>query len=147
MIEHAPNRPTVIERSAARGSRKNDRDTEARGSPLPSSRRASCEGHLGFEARQVARDRSDRERPPAAFVANEAILSGDAAVDYDFVPLFGVTDVVDLDVVVLAPEERRRRETLTTAHEIERRDLSLAFGDDSVSTRIGSSLSRSSPGG
>src|SRR5262249_28271195 len=45
-------------------------------------------------------------------------------------PAFGVTDIVDRHVVVLAPEERHRGELLRASEHIERGGLALALGDD-----------------
>ena len=48
------------------------------------------------------------------------------------VPLLRVADVVDGDVVVLAPEERHGVEALAPAEDVARRRLALAFGDHPV---------------
>ncbi len=97
----------------------------------PSLRRLlALQAHLGFQALQVAEDRSDSERAPLALEAGEAVFVGDASLDREFVPPLRVTDVVDRDVVVLAPEERSGRESLAAAKHVERCNLSLALGDD-----------------
>jgi hypothetical protein len=41
----------------------------------------------------------------AAQVVQRAITGHHIAVDGDFVPMIGVTDIVDRDIVMLAPEE------------------------------------------
>ena len=61
---------------------------------------------FGFQALPVAEDGSDREHVAAAAVAQDAVLGRDIAFDRELVPFLGVADIVDRDVVVLAPEER-----------------------------------------
>ena len=77
-------------------------------------------------------DRGGGERASAELVAHQAVLAGDVAVDRELVPFLGVTDIVDRDVVVLAPEERHGVELLAQAQHVERRGLSLALGDHPV---------------
>src|SRR4029077_21031626 len=45
------------------------------------------------------------------------------------VPGLGVADIIDRHVVMLAPEERHRREGLASAQHAERGGLALALGD------------------
>src|SRR5690348_7879770 len=63
---------------------------------------------LGLEALLVAENRSNRQRLSAALIVQHAILTRDVAVHGDVVPFLGMPDIVDRDVVVLAPEERHR---------------------------------------
>ena len=86
------------------------------------------------EALHVPIDRCDRERAPAALETHEGVLSLEVAVDRERVPHFGVADIVDRGVVVLAPEERDRRELLALPEQVERRGLALALGDDSAAS-------------
>ena len=53
-------------------------------------------------------------------------------VDLDGVPSLGVADVLDRDVVVLAPEKRNRVEPLAIAEHVPSGHLTLALGDDPV---------------
>ena len=69
---------------------------------------------------------------PLELVAQQAVLAGDVAVDRQLVPFLGVADIVDRDVVVLAPEERHGVELLAQAQHVERRGLALALGDHPV---------------
>src|ERR1700722_16379754 len=92
--------------------------------------RALFHRKLGPKRLQVAEYRSDGEHAPAAFVAQQAILGVDIALDRYFVPLFRMADIVDGNVVVLAPEERHRLETLGQAEHVGGGNLALAFGDD-----------------
>jgi len=84
---------------------------------------------LGFEALEVAKDRGDGERAPTEPEAQKAILGRDVPVDCQIVPFLGVPDIVDGDVVVLAPEERDGRKCLTPAEHVESGRLSLALVD------------------
>ena len=61
---------------------------------------------LGLKAFNVAENRSDGEQAPIALEPQETVLTPDVTVNRDLVPLLGVTDIVDRDVVVLAPEKR-----------------------------------------
>src|SRR5271155_3970260 len=92
--------------------------------------RALLEIHLGFEALSVAEDRGRGEGLSVSLVSKEAILLGDIALDRDLVPSLGMADVVDRDVVMLAPEEGSRRERRPVADHIERGDLALALRDN-----------------
>ena len=71
----------------------------------PLGQAPSFEIHLRFEALRVAEDRGDGERSSATLVANKTILGGDVALDSDLVPSLGMTDVIDRDVVMRAPEK------------------------------------------
>src|SRR4029077_3258209 len=85
------------------------------------------------------------ERAPLALVAQQAVLGRDVAFDRDFVPTLGMTDIVDRDVVVLAPEERHRDERLAMAEHVARRGLALSFGDHPVLDANGRSAVRVRP--
>src|SRR5438067_1197566 len=54
------------------------------------------------------------------------------AMDIDAIPGLGVADVVDRDVVVLAPEEGHRVESLAASQHVAGRRLALPFGDHPV---------------
>src|SRR5262249_42778245 len=84
------------------------------------------------EAFAIARDRGERQRAAAQDVRHGAIARVERAVDLDGIPFLGVADVFDLDVVVLAPEERDGIELLAAAEHVARRDLPLAFSDHPV---------------
>ncbi len=87
---------------------------------------------LGLEARHVAVNGGDGKDAPAPLVGHRRVLRAEAAVDRDFVPLLGVPDVVDADVVVLAPEERDGVETFAHSEHVLRGHLTLALGDHPV---------------
>ena len=48
------------------------------------------------------------------------------------VPVLGVADIIDRDVIMLAPEERHGVELLAAAEHVQRRGLALALGHDPV---------------
>ena len=85
---------------------------------------------FGLEAREIAKDRGDRERASRATHAHKAVFAGDVAFDGEIVPLLGMADVVDWNVVVLAPEEGNRIERLAQTQHVEGRRLSLSFRHD-----------------
>src|SRR3546814_6383001 len=58
-----------------------------------------------------------------------AIVRGGIAVDLDPIPSFGMADVVDHDVVMLAPEEGDRREAFSPAEHVACRRRTLPIGD------------------
>src|SRR6516225_5525186 len=59
-------------------------------------------------------------------------MRADIAALLDVVPGGGMADVVDRDVVVLAPEERHRGIALAAAEQVARGRLALPLGDDPV---------------
>ena len=59
-------------------------------------------------------------RPPR-LKRNRQSLAGDVAFDLERVPAFGMADIVDRDVVMLAPEERHGGEILALAQHVARR--------------------------
>ena len=67
---------------------------------------------------------------PSRLEAHQAILAGNIALDVELVPFLGMADIVDRNVVVLAPEERNGVKFLAPPEHVERRGLSLALGDD-----------------
>src|SRR2546423_10944760 len=81
---------------------------------IASRRRAACKAkrsgsrplhcHFRLQACEIAVDRCHREHAAAALVAQQAILAGDAALHCDLVPFLGMADIIDADVVMLAPE-------------------------------------------
>src|SRR6202161_686470 len=93
------------------------------GSGLP----ALLHREFRLQACDVALDRGYRQHTALALVARQAVPLHDVAVDIDLVPGFGVTDIIDRHVVMLAPEERHRIERLARAQHVARRGLALAF--------------------
>src|SRR3984893_1343434 len=78
----------------------------------------------------VAEDRRDRQGLLAPAIAHDRVAGGDVAVDVDAVPGRGVADIVDGDVVVLAPEERDGGEPHPPAAPVARGDLALPLVQD-----------------
>src|SRR5262245_28105980 len=62
--------------------------------------------HFRLQVGNVAEDRRYGQRAAALLEAQQAILAGDIAFDGQLIPLLGMADIVDRDVVMLAPEER-----------------------------------------
>src|SRR6267154_285330 len=83
---------------------------------------------LGLKIFAVAEYRGDGEHASFVLESQQAILGIDIALDRDLVPLLGVADVVDRYVVVLAPEERHRVESLAKTEHVACRGLALTFG-------------------
>src|SRR6185437_5802805 len=96
------------------------------------ARMRSLHRRFRLEALEVAINGSDGERAAVAHIAHDAVALGDVAVDCYLVPTFGVSDVVDRNVVVLAPEERDRIESLAATEHVERGGLAMPLGDDPV---------------
>src|SRR5215472_10086523 len=86
--------------------------------------------HFGFEALAATEDGGDGERAAGLAEAERGVVAGDVALDLDLVPPLGVADIVDGDIVVLAPEEGRRGEALPASQHVSRRGLSLTLGHD-----------------
>ena len=57
------------------------------------------------------------------------VASSDFARHFDVIPGPYMTGVVDRHVVVLAPEERRRRERFTSAQQVSRRNFAMTLGE------------------
>src|SRR3984885_12521141 len=91
------------------------------------SARRTFHRNLGLETGDITIDRGDSEHAPGAFVPHQTILRADIAVDRDFVPFLGVTDIVDRHVVMLAPEERHGIEHFALPEHVARGGLALPF--------------------
>src|SRR5688500_77801 len=88
---------------------------------------------LGFETLPIARNGGHSQCAAGTLVGHRTVTFGaERAIDGDAVPVLGVTDIADGDVVVLAPEERHRREPPFSAQDVLRRHLALAFGHHKV---------------
>src|SRR3569623_386102 len=81
-----------------------------------------------FEAVGVAEDRSHRQRLAVELVFKQAIVRRDLAMHDDLIPLFRMADIIDRNIVMLAPEERHGVECFARAQHIARGHLSLALG-------------------
>src|SRR3954462_8930366 len=100
--------------------------------PYGLTHRVPLHRELSLEVIEIAVDRGDREHAATAPVLQETIPSRDIAVDRDLVPLFGVADIVDWHVVMLAPEKRHGVERLARAQHVSRGGLALALGHHPV---------------
>ena len=66
-------------------------------------------GHLGPEAFHVAENRCNSQHASAAFEAQQAVPGRDVAFDRELVPLLGMADIVDPEIVVAGSRRRARR--------------------------------------
>src|SRR6185503_19665829 len=82
---------------------------------------------FGLEAFEVTKDRGDGQHAPVAFHAQQAVLGSDIAVDGDLIPFRGMADIVDRNIIVLAPEEGHRAEFLPMPEHVDGRGLRLAL--------------------
>src|SRR2546428_13879179 len=89
-------------------------------------------GGLDHQAPATGLAGCDRLHAPGLAVGHQAASRGDAADDLERIPPFGVPDVVDGHVIVLAPEEGDRAIRLACAEHRLGRMLSLPFGDHPV---------------
>ena len=87
---------------------------------------------LGLQTIEIAIDRGDGEHATVAPITHQAILGLDVALNCDRVPAFGMADIVDRHVIVLAPEKRHRVEALFVPEHVGGRGLALALGDNPV---------------
>src|SRR5229473_1780006 len=70
----------------------------------------------------------DGIRGATCFAMSISVSMGVSGFERYLVPPFGVTDIVDRHVVMLAPEERHRIENLALPQHIARGGLSLTLG-------------------
>jgi len=83
-----------------------------------------------LEVREVAIDGGDGQDAFITSILNETVPRVDAAVDPDLIPFFGMTDIVDGNVIVLAPEEWYGVEAFVLAEHVARCGLALPLGYD-----------------
>src|SRR4029078_7603465 len=65
----------------------------------------ALELHFGIQTLQVAMDHGHGELASVAQVGDGTILLFNRTVDLDLVPIFGVTDIGDSEVMLFGPEE------------------------------------------
>src|SRR2546427_11678003 len=94
--------------------------------------RATLHLRLCVEAFFITADRGHGERLVAAHEAHGYVVFARIAVDVDAVPLLGVADVIDADVVVRAPKERSLRERLARAEHVSRGRLAVPLREHPV---------------
>src|SRR5688572_2820887 len=87
---------------------------------------------LRLHAGPVSRDRCHREYAVSLSVPYRAVALLQASIDLDLIPLGGVPDVVDRQVVVLAPEERDVREGRSLSGDGPAHRLTLPLGEHPV---------------
>ena len=79
---------------------------------------------------------------PSRYVTVQSLPSSDPA-DLGFVPVLGVSDIGEAEVVLFGPEERDRVKPFTVAKNVACRRLSLALGHNKVFDADRSPVSRS----
>ena len=60
---------------------------------------------LGFKAGKILADGRDRQFLAAAMVAYRAVARGETALDFRFVPSFGMPYVGNLQIILFGPKE------------------------------------------
>src|ERR1700680_3918571 len=90
-------------------------------------RRVSFHRYLGLEAFEVTEDRGDGKHAPIALEPQDTVLRGNIPLSRELIPLIGMADIVDRDVVVLAPEEGHGGKSLAVPEHVERSGVTLAL--------------------
>src|SRR5581483_3932560 len=80
------------------------------------------------QALLAAEDRRDGERPAAFAIAQRHIVRARVAVLHNLVPAGGMADIIDRDVVMLAPEERHGPIGFAPAEHVAGGGLALPLG-------------------
>ena len=75
-------------------------------------------------------DHRDRELLASEPIRYGAVSTLQRPRDLGFVPVLGVSDIGEAEVVLFGPEERDVIEAFTPAENVARRRLALALGDD-----------------
>ena len=75
-------------------------------------------------------DHRDRELLGSQPIRDGAVSTLQRPRDLGFVPVFGVSDIGEAEVVLFRPEEWNVIEGFTPAEDVVRRRLALALGDD-----------------
>src|SRR3954468_5716904 len=83
-----------------------------------------------FQAVEIPIDRGNREHAVTALVCHRTILRLKRTVYFNGIPILRMADIVNGDVIMLAPEKRHRIKTLTPAEHVSRRHLALALRHD-----------------
>lgn len=91
---------------------------------------ATLHRQFRFQARSIATERGQGQRVRARAERDGAVEPFDAARDVNALPSLRVAEIRDGRVVVRAPKERHRVETLIFAEHVERRGFTLAGCDD-----------------
>src|SRR5262245_64356926 len=76
-----------------------------------------------LEIVDIAEDRGHRQHLPAVAIAHQTVPLVDTAFDVECIPLFRVSDVIDRNVIVLAPEEWNVGKPLPLSEHVARRGL------------------------
>ena len=74
-------------------------------------------------------DHGDRELPASTPIGNGAVSTLQRPHDIGSVPVLGVSDIGEAEIVLFGPEERHVVEAFAPAEDVVRRCLALALGD------------------
>src|SRR6185369_11158373 len=88
--------------------------------------------NLGLKAFTISIDRRYCLCTTLLPETDHAIFCSDVALNYDLVPFLRVPDVIDWNVIMLAPEKGNSCEWLAMSHHVERGCLALAFSNHPV---------------
>ena len=77
-------------------------------------------------------DHRDRELPVSEPIRYGAVSTLQCPLDLDFVPVFGVSDISEPEVILLGPEEWDRVKPFAVAKNVACRRLSLTLGHNKV---------------
>ena len=84
-------------------------------------------GDFSLKAFEIAKDRSDRTHSPVALEAKHTVFVHDVAFGHNLVPCLRMTNIVNWDIVMLAPEKRHSGEGQGVPQHIESCGLSLTL--------------------
>src|SRR3954447_7618404 len=83
----------------------------------------SLQIEFGLQAVSISGDRRNRDDPSTLQIFDQTIPRRDVADDLGRLPFSGVTDIVDRDIIVQAPEEGCLVEWLSPTEQVDRGDL------------------------
>jgi hypothetical protein len=88
-----------------------------------------CPLELDFCAKplEIPVNHRDRQRPAAVLIRDRAVSRVKLPIDFGFIPLFGVTDISETEIVLLGPKERDGVEAFPSTQDVARGGLPLAF--------------------
>src|SRR5215467_14462844 len=85
---------------------------------------------FSLQTLEIARNGHDSKSSSTFLISHCTIARIEAAIDLDSIPLLSVPNVVNCDIVMLAPEECYGVKFLTLAENVLGCHLPLSFGDD-----------------
>src|SRR5579872_1727991 len=83
---------------------------------------------FGAKALEVAVNHGHGQLSTGLSVGDRAVSRVEVSVDFGFVPMRGVTDISEPEIVLLGPEERDRLKAFPSTKNVPRCSLALALG-------------------